>query len=73
MAEDLSTLEKVPDYRFGSLVKGRRYAYARGLAINPQHLPLALDAMEDDGWELAAVFGQTDSENIGFLFRKVPI
>lgn len=71
-AEGLAAMTEVPDYRFGRLSKGRHYAYARGLAINPMHLPQALDAMEDDGWVLISIFGQTDSANIGFIFRRAP-
>ncbi len=70
--EDLAGLERLADYRFGTLIKGRRYAFARGLTINPTHLPAALDAMEDDGFELVAIFGKTDAENIGFIFKRVP-
>jgi hypothetical protein len=69
--DDILKLEKVQDYRFGSMVKGKHYAFARGLTINPTHLPAALDAMENDGWTLMAVFGETNSENVGFVFRRV--
>ncbi len=68
--ESLTEPPETPDYRFGRLVKGEKYAYARGLVINPTHLPKALDAMEADGWSLVAIFGETDAENIGFIFRK---
>jgi hypothetical protein len=68
--EDLSALERLADYRFGTLVKGKRYAFARGLTINPTHLPAALDAMESDGFTLVAIFGQTDAQNIGFIFKR---
>lgn len=74
MSDDILKLDKVQDYRFGSMVKGQHYAFARGLTINPSHLPAALDAMENDGWSLMAVFGQTDSEHVGFVFkRKAPL
>lgn len=69
--EDLSALERLADYRFGTLMKGTHYAYARGLTINPSHLPAALDAMKADGYELLAIFGQTDAANVGFIFRLV--
>ncbi len=69
--EDLSALERLADYRFGTLIKGEHYAFARGLTINPAHLPAALDAMKRDGFELLAIFGQTDAQNIGFIFRIV--
>lgn len=62
--------DNIPDYRFGRLIKGKNYAYARGLTINPIHLPKALDAMHDDGWELMAIFGETNSEKVGFIFKK---
>ena len=68
---DLSMPPKLADYRFGSLIKGEHFAYARGLTINPTHLPEALDAMYKDGWELMAIFGETDSEKVGFIFKKI--
>jgi len=71
MAEKLAELQEVPDYRFARLKKGKHYAYARGLTINPTHLPQALDAMLEDGWRLLSLFGQTDSEHVGFIFEKV--
>lgn len=70
---DTSNLAEPPqlaDYRFGSLIKGENYAYARGLTINPSHLPDALDAMYKDGWELMSIFGETDSAKIGFIFKR---
>ena len=69
---DITALEKIQDYRFGSLVKGKSYAYARGLTINPAHLPAALDAMESDGFSLVCVFGQTNAEQVGFVFKREP-
>lgn len=69
---DITALEKIQDYRFGSLVKGKNYAYARGLTINPAHLPAALDAMEADGFSLVCVFGQTNAEQVGFVFKRDP-
>lgn len=68
---DIINPPEIPDYRFARLVKGVNYAYARGLLINPVHLPGALDAMLLDGWEVISVFGQTDSEQVGFLFKRV--
>ena len=68
--DQLAEMQTVPDYRFGRLVKGDSYAYARGLTINPSHLPGALDAMLKDGWRLLSLFGQTDSENVGFIFER---
>lgn len=61
-----------PTHRFRDFFKGEHYAFARGLGINPTHLPRALDAMLEDGWELMAVFGETSAEHIGFLFRRTP-
>lgn len=66
---DVLALEKVQDYRFGSMVKGQHYAFARGLTINPAHLPAALDAMQRDGFELVAIFGEPVSDKMGFIFR----
>lgn len=66
---DVLALERVQDYRFGSLMKGQHYAFARGLTINPTHMPAALDAMKQDGFELVAVFGETDTQKIGFIFK----
>lgn len=67
---DLACPPELQDHRFGELIKGEFYAYARGLTINPRHLPRALDAMQRDGWELMAIFGQTDASKIGFIFKK---
>lgn len=67
---DLAQPPKLQDHRFGEMIKGKKYAYARGLTINPTHLPTALDAMEEDGWELMAIFGQTDASKIGFIFKR---
>ena len=67
---DLASPPPLQDHRFGELIKGRRYAYARGLTINPTHLPVALDAMEADGWELMAIFGETHADKIGFIFKR---
>ncbi len=66
---EILKLETIQDYRFGSLVKGERWAFARGLTINPTHLPAALDAMSRDGFDLHSVFGETTGEKIGFIFR----
>lgn len=68
---DITELPKMQDHRFGELIKGEYYAYARGLTINPIHLPRALDAMQEDGWELMAIFGQTDASKIGFIFKRI--
>jgi hypothetical protein len=67
---DLAHAPEVPPHRFSVFHKGESYAYARGLEINPMHLPTALDAMEKDGWSLVAIFGQTDSQHVGFIFRR---
>lgn len=66
---DVLALERVQDYRFASMVKGQHYAFARGLTINPAHLPAALDAMQNDGFELVAIFGDPVSDKMGFVFR----
>ena len=68
---DMAAPPPLQDHRFGELIKGDRYAYARGLTINPMHLPTALDAMEKDGWSLMAIFGETKSEKVGFVFRRI--
>lgn len=70
--EDLSHAPEVPPHRFSTFVKHGRWAYARGLEIAPMHLPRALEAMSRDGWDMTAVFGQTDSQNIGFIFKRIP-
>lgn len=67
---DLAHAPEVPPHRFSVFHKGERYAYARGLEINPTHLPTALDAMAKDGWHLLAIFGQTDSQHVGFIFER---
>lgn len=68
---DVLELEKVADYRFASLVKGKHYAFARGLTINPTHLPAALDAMKEDGFEFMCMFGDPTSDKMGLIFRMV--
>lgn len=68
---DLSQPPELQDHRFGELIKGEHYAYARGLTINPNHLPTALDAMMADGWELMAIFGETKSDKVGFVFKRI--
>lgn len=67
---NLAQPPEIADYRFGELIKGENYAYARGLMVSPVHLPKALDAMYNDGWELMGIFGETHSEKIGFIFKK---
>lgn len=67
---DLAHAPEVPPHRFSVFHKGEQYAYARGLEINPTHLPTALDAMAKDGWHLLAIFGQTDSQHVGFIFER---
>lgn len=68
--DDLAHAPEVAPHRFSFFHKGERYAYAKGLEINPTHLPVALDAMALDGWHLLAIFGQTDSANVGFIFER---
>lgn len=68
---DVTAPPPMQDYRFATMKKGRRYAYARGLVINPTHLPEALDAMHEDGWELMSIFGDTDANKIGFIFKRI--
>lgn len=68
--DDLAHGPEVPPHRFSFFYKGETYAYAKGLEINPTHLPTALDAMALDGWHLCAIFGQTDSKNVGFIFER---
>jgi hypothetical protein len=68
---DIASPPPLQDHRFGEMIKGKHYAYARGLTINPIHLPVALDAMMEDGWELMAVFGDTKSDRVGFVFKRV--
>lgn len=68
--EDLAHAPEVPHHRFSVFNKGEHYAYARGLEVSPQHLPTALDAMEESGWSLLAIFGQTDAQHIGFIFKR---
>lgn len=68
---DISAPPQLQDHRFGHMVKGEHFAYARGLTINPIHLPTALDAMLKDGWDLMAIFGDTDSAKVGFIFKRI--
>lgn len=68
--DDLAHAPEVPPHRFSQFIKAERYAYARGLEVSPSHLPTALDAMAKDGWHLLAIFGQTDKQNVGFIFQR---
>lgn len=68
--DDLAHAPEVPHHRFSVFHTHGEYAYARGLEINPIHLPMALDAMQKSGWALLAIFGQTDSQHIGFVFER---
>jgi hypothetical protein len=67
--ESLTIPDEVPGHRFAHFHKGKRYAYAKGLEVSPIHLPAALDAMAESGWDLLAIFGETDSKNVGFIFE----
>lgn len=71
--ESLTVPDDVPGHRFAHFNKGKRYAYAKGLEVSPAHLPAALDAMADSGWMLLAIFGETDSKNVGFIFERAPL
>jgi len=68
---DLAHGPEVGPHKFTIFNKSENFAYARGLEINPSHLPLALDAMLVDGWELVSLFGQTDAKSVGFIFKWV--
>ncbi len=68
--DDLAHAPEVPPHRFSMFHKGEHYAYARGLEINPTHLPIALDEMLRDGWKLLSIFGATDSKHVGFIFER---
>jgi len=68
---DVLALEKVQDYRFGTLTKGTHYSFARGLTISPTHLPAALDAMLRDGFKLVCMFGEAVSDKMGLIFEHV--
>ena len=69
--DDLAHSPEVPPHRFSTFVKGEHYAYARGLEVAPVHLPVTLDAMLIDGWELVSIFGQTESKHVGFIFKRL--
>lgn len=71
MTDDLAAVAAAT-HRFVEWNAGEHYAFARGLSVSPQHLPLALDQMLDLGWELMAIFGETSAEKIGFIFRRLP-
>lgn len=68
--EDLAHAPEVPHHRFSVFHEAGDYAYARGLEVNPMHRATALDAMAKSGWHLCAIFGQTDAQHIGFIFRR---
>ena len=67
---DLAHGPEVPHHRFSTFHEAGEYAYARGLEVNPTHLPVALDAMRKSGWHLVSLFGDTDSKHVGFIFRR---
>jgi hypothetical protein len=68
---DLAEPPEINDHRFGHLEKHGDWAYARGLTVSPKHLPKALHQMEHDfGWRLLAIFGATDTQSIGFIFKR---
>jgi hypothetical protein len=60
-----------PTRRFNDLQQGTNYAYAKGLAVSPQHLALALDDMLAIGWRLVTILGDTSAVGIGFVFERV--
>jgi hypothetical protein len=68
--DDLAHAPEVPHHRFSSFHEADGYAYARGLEVNPTHLPAALDAMAKSGWHLLTLFGETDTKHIGFIFKR---
>lgn len=68
---DVLALEKVQDYRFGTLTKGKHFSFARGLTISPTHLPAALDAMLNDGFKFVCMFGDPTSDKMGLIFEHV--
>lgn len=69
---DLLSIPSPPSHRFVDWHAGTHFAFARGLSVSPQHLPIALDAMLEDGWELFAIFGEPVADRIGFIFRRIP-
>ena len=75
IAENVARGSRVLDVGCGDgalmlALRQERGCDARGLEIAPMHLPLALDAMLLDGWALIAIFGATDTKNIGFIFER---
>lgn len=66
----LNEPERFPTHRFIDWFEGKHFAFARGLAVNPTHLPLALDAMLIEGWELVDCFGKPLANEMGFIFRR---
>lgn len=67
---DLAHAPEVPHHRFSVFHEAGNYAYARGLEVNPTHLPVALEAMRMSGWHLVSLFGETDSKHVGFIFKR---
>lgn len=67
---DLAHGPEVPYHRFSVFHEDGAYAYARGLEVNPTHLPTALEAMRRSGWHLVSLFGATDSKHVGFVFKR---
>ena len=67
---DLAHAPEVPHHRFSTFHESGNYAYARGLEVNPTHLPVALEAMRVSGWHLVSLFGNTDSQHVGFIFER---
>lgn len=68
--DDLAHAPEVPHHRFSVFHEAGDYAYARGLEVNPMHLATALDAMAKSDWHLLAIFGATDTQHIGFIFKR---
>jgi len=68
---NLTSSDPTPMRPFLSWHAGVNFAFARGLAISPVHLPLALDDMLSQGYELITCFGKPETTEIGFLFRRI--
>lgn len=68
--DDITATPELPPHRFTLFEKTDRWAYGRGLEINPAHIPAMLDRMQDDGWLLHCVLGGVERDKFGMIFKR---
>jgi hypothetical protein len=67
---DVTATPELPPHRFTLFEKTERWAYGRGLEINPAHIPAMLERMQDDGWLLHCVLGGVERDKFGMIFKR---